>query len=692
MARQHPLERTRNIGIIAHIDAGKTTVTERILFYTRKIHRIGEVHDGAATMDWMDQEQERGITITAAATTCFWNNHQVNIIDTPGHIDFTAEVQRSLRVLDGGVVVFDAVAGVEPQSETVWRQADRFGVPRICFVNKMDRIGASFERTIQMIIDRLKANPVPIQMPIGAEDKFRGVIDLIKMEAIYYLDDLGTKSEASPIPDEWLPEAQRLHHEMVEKVVESDDTLMEKYLEGEVVTPDELIHALRVATIAGDIVPVLCGSALKNKGVQRLLDAVVNYLPSPKEVPPKIGINPYTDKEVTVFADENDPFVALVFKIVTDPFVGRLAYMRVYSGTVDSGTMIENTTRRKKERIGRLLQMHANQREELKTVYAGDIAAVVGLKNTFTGETLANPSRPVVVESIKFPEPVINLAIEPKTKADEDKLSLALQKLAEEDPTFQVRTDENTGQTQISGMGELHLEVLVERMRREFRVDAHVGRPQVAYRETITRPSKAQGRFVRQSGGRGQYGDVHLQVEPLEKGTGFEFENRIVGGTIPKEYIPAVEQGVKEALSTGVVAGYPVVDVKVILVDGSYHEVDSSEMAFKIAGSMGFKEAMQKGAPVLLEPVMKVEVTTPEEFTGEVMGDLSSRRGNIEGINPRIGGVSAVTALIPLSEMFGYATDLRSATQGRATFTMEFDHYAQVSQSLKEKIVSGFRG
>ncbi len=692
MARQHPLERTRNIGIIAHIDAGKTTVTERILFYTRKIHRIGEVHDGAATMDWMDQEQERGITITAAATTCFWNNHQVNIIDTPGHIDFTAEVQRSLRVLDGGVVVFDAVAGVEPQSETVWRQADRFGVPRICFVNKMDRIGASFERTVQMIIDRLKANPVPIQMPIGAEDKFRGVIDLIKMEAIYYLDDLGTKSEASPIPDDLLPEAQRLHHEMVEKVVESDDTLMEKYLEGGEVTPDELIHALRVATIAGDIVPILCGSALKNKGVQRLLDAVVNYLPSPKEVPPKIGINPYTDKEITVFADENDPFVALVFKIVTDPFVGRLAYMRVYSGTVDSGTMIENTTRRKKERIGRLLQMHANQREELKTVYAGDIAAVVGLKNTFTGETLANPSRPVVVESIKFPEPVINLAIEPKTKADEDKLSLALQKLSEEDPTFQVRTDENTGQTQISGMGELHLEVLVERMRREFRVDAHVGRPQVAYRETITRPAKAQGRFVRQSGGRGQYGDVHLQVEPQEKGKGFEFENRIVGGAIPKEYIPAVEQGVKEALSTGVVAGYPVVDVKVTLVDGSYHEVDSSEMAFKIAGSIGFKEAMQKGSPVLLEPVMKVEVTTPEEFTGDVMGDLSSRRGNIEGINPRTGGVSAIMALIPLSEMFGYATDLRSATQGRATFTMEFDHYAQVSQSLKEKIVSGFRG
>lgn len=691
MARQTPLERTRNIGIIAHIDAGKTTVTERILFYTRKIHRIGEVHDGAATMDWMDQEQERGITITSAATTCFWNNHQINIIDTPGHIDFTAEVQRSLRVLDGGVVVFDAVAGVEPQSETVWRQADRFGVPRICFVNKMDRTGADFKRTVDMIVDRLGANPVPIQMPIGAEDKFRGVIDLIRMEAVYYLDDLGTKSEASPIPADLLDEAQMLHEKMVEKVAESDDTLTEKFLEGEEITPDELIHALRVATIAGDIVPVLCGSALKNKGVQRLLDSVVNYLPSPKDVPPKIGLNPHNDHEVTVFADEKDPFVALAFKIVTDPFVGRLTYIRVYSGTAESGETVQNTSRAKKERLGRLLQMHANHREEIKEIYAGDIAAVVGLKNTFTGETLSDSSRPVVMESIKFPEPVISLAIEPKTKADEDKLSIALQKLAEEDPTFQVRSDENTGQTQISGMGELHLEVLVERMRREFKVEANVGRPQVAYRETITRPAKAQGRFVRQSGGRGQFGDVHLEVEPLEKGKGFEFESKIVGGAIPKEYIPAVEQGIKEALSTGVVAGYPVVDIKAILVDGSYHEVDSSEMAFKIAGSIGFKEAMQKGAPVLLEPIMKVEVTTPEEFTGDVMGNLSSRRGAIEGMVPRVGGVTAITALVPLSEMFGYATDLRSATQGRATFTMEFNHYAEVSQSLKEKIVSGSR-
>jgi elongation factor G len=689
MARQTPLERTRNIGIIAHIDAGKTTVTERILFYTRKIHRIGEVHDGAATMDWMDQEQERGITITSAATTCFWNNHQINIIDTPGHIDFTAEVQRSLRVLDGGVVVFDAVAGVEPQSETVWRQADRFGVPRICFVNKMDRTGADFRRTVNMIVDRLGANPVPIQMPIGAEDKFRGVIDLIRMEAVYYLDDLGTKSEASPIPDDLLEEAQALHEKLVEKVAESDDTLTEKFLEGEEITPEELIHALRVATISGDIVPVLCGSALKNKGVQRLLDAVVNYLPSPKDVPPKIGLNPHNEQEITVFADENDPFVALAFKIVTDPFVGRLTYIRVYSGGAEAGENVQNTSRGKKERLGRLLQMHANHREEIKEIYAGDIAAVVGLKNTFTGETLSDPSRPIVMESIKFPEPVINLAIEPKTKADEDKLSIALQKLAEEDPTFQVRTDENTGQTQISGMGELHLEVLVERMRREFKVEANVGRPQVAYRETITRPAKAQGRFVRQSGGRGQFGDVHLEVQPLEKGKGFEFESKIVGGAIPREYIPAVEQGIREALSTGVVAGYPVVDVKAILVDGSYHEVDSSEMAFKIAGSMGFKEAMQKGAPVLLEPIMKVEVTTPEEFTGDVMGNLSSRRGAIEGMTPRGGGVTSITALVPLSEMFGYATDLRSGTQGRATFTMEFNHYAEVSQSLKEKIVAG---
>jgi elongation factor G len=555
----------------------------------------------------------------------------------------------------------------------------------------MDRIGADFRRTIDMIADRLAANPVPIQMPIGAEDKFRGVIDLIRMEAIYYLDDLGTKSEASPIPDEMLEEAGQLREEMLEKVAEVDDALIEKYLEGEEITPDEIHQALRMATIAGVIVPVLCGSALKNKGIQRLLDAVVNYLPSPKEVPPKVGFNPYTEQEVPVPPDENDPFVGLVFKIVTDPFVGRLAYLRAYSGTMQAGSAVYNSSKDKKERIGRLLQMHANHREELKTVYAGDIVAVVGLKRTFTGDTICEVSHPVLMETITFPEPVISMAIEPRTKADEEKLSIALQKLAEEDPTFQIRIDENTGQTQISGMGELHLEVLVERLRREFKVIANVGRPQVAYRETITRPATARGRFVRQSGGRGQYGDVELEIEPLGKGQGFEFENKIVGGAIPKEYIPSVEAGVKEAMSTGIVAGYPVVDVKVTLVDGSYHEVDSSEMAFKIAGSIGFKDGMQKGGAVLLEPVMRVEVITPEEFTGEVIGDLSSRRGNIEGMSPRSGGVTAVTGLVPLSEMFGYATDLRSATQGRATFTMEFDHYAQLSKDLQDKIASGMR-
>ena len=689
MSSKYPLEKTRNIGIIAHIDAGKTTVTERILFYTQKIHRIGEVHDGAATMDWMEQEQERGITITAAATTCEWDKHQINIIDTPGHIDFTAEVQRSLRVLDGGVVIFDAVAGVEPQSETVWRQADRFGVPRICFVNKMDRTGADFGRTIEMIIDRLGANPVPIQMPIGAESEFRGVIDLIKMEAVYYLDDLGTKSEAGPIPEDLYEEAQLLHEAMVEKVAESDDTLTDKFLEGEEITPAELIHALRVATLSGDIVPVLCGSALKNKGVQRLMDAVVAYLPSPKDVPPKLGIDIHTNKEIPVFPDEKDPFVALVFKIVTDPFVGRLAYLRVYSGAIDAGGTVQNSTRNKKERIGRLVQMHANHREEIKSVSAGDIAAVVGLKNTFTGETLCALKHSVVMEAITFPEPVISLAIEPKTKADEEKLGIALQKLSEEDPTFQIKRDESTAQTQISGMGELHLEVLIDRMRREFKVEANVGKPQVAYRETITRPAKAQGRFVRQTGGRGQFGDVHLEVEPLEKGKGFEFENKIVGGAVPREYIKPVEDGIKEALFNGVVAGYPVVDIKVTLVDGSYHEVDSSEIAFKIAASMGFKEAMQKARPVILEPVMKVEVTTPEEFTGDVMGDLSARRGNIESIAPRDGGVSSIVAMVPLSEMFGYATDLRSSTQGRATFTMEFDHHSQTPKSIMEKVIAG---
>ncbi|MDM8527266.1 elongation factor G [Anaerolineales bacterium HSG24] len=691
MAREYPLERTRNIGIIAHIDAGKTTVTERILFYTQKIHRIGEVHDGAATMDWMEQEQERGITITSAATTCKWASHQINIIDTPGHIDFTAEVQRSLRVLDGGVVAFDGVAGVEPQSETVWRQADRFGVPRICFVNKMDRTGADFSRTVSMIVDRLQANPVPVQIPIGTGSEFAGIVDLLKMEAVYYLDDLGEERETRSIPKDLTDEAELLRDNLLEKVAEVDDDLAEKYLENEEITFDELQKALRMATLSGKIVPVLCGSALKNKGIQRLLDAIVAYLPSPKDIPPKVGCNTDNDKEVTVHSNEKDPFVALVFKIVTDPFVGRLAYMRVYSGSVKKGTAVQNTSKKRKERIGRLVQMHANNREEINEISAGDIAAVVGLKNTFTGETIAEAKYPVVMETISFPDPVISLAIEPKTKADDDKLGIALQKLSEEDPTFQVRTDENTAQTQISGMGELHLEVLVDRLRREFKIEANVGKPQVAYRETITRSAKAQGRFVRQSGGRGQFGDVHLEVEPLEKGKGFEFKNKIVGGAIPKEYIPAVERGIKEALSTGVLAGYPLVDVKATLFDGSYHEVDSSEMAFKIAGSMGFKAAVQKAGPVLLEPIMRVEVTTPDPFTGDVMGELSSRRGSIEGMEPRVGGVTSIVAFVPLSEMFGYATDIRSMTQGRATFTMEFEHYSEVPKSLKEKIVTGSR-
>jgi elongation factor G len=680
MDNRTPLERVRNIGIIAHIDAGKTTTTERILFYTQKIHRMGEVHDGAATMDWMQQERERGITITAAATTCFWLDHQINIIDTPGHIDFTAEVQRSLRVLDGGVVVFDAVAGVEPQSETVWRQADRFNVPRICFVNKMDRIGANFERTVQMIVDRLRARPVPIQMPIGAESSFAGFIDLIEMEAIKYTDDLGTTSQKTEMPEELRDAAERMRHDLVERVAETDETLTEKFILEEDITAEELRAALRRATVRGDLVPVLCGSALKNKGVQPLLDAVVDYLPSPIDVPPIVGLNPRTDEPVECPSDPHAPFAALAFKIVTDPYVGRLAYIRVYSGTVRAGANTYNATKGKRERVGRLLQMHANQRAEVELLSAGDIGAVLGFKETFTGDTLSDPSRQVVLEAIKFPAPVISVAIEPKTKADQDKMSEALKKLSEEDPTFNVRVDENTGQTIISGMGELHLEVLVDRMLREFRVVAKVGRPQVAYRETITRPARAQGRFVRQTGGRGQYGDVVLEVEPLPRGSSFEFENKIVGGSIPKEYIPAVEQGVRGALDSGVLAGYPMVDFKARLVDGSYHEVDSSEMAFKIAGSMALKEAVQKAGPVLMEPVMRVEVVCPEEFTGEIVGNLTARRGSIAGMEPH-----------GLAEMFGYATELRSMTQGRGTFTMEFDYYDQVPETLSQQILSGWR-
>jgi elongation factor G len=691
MDKKTPLERVRNIGIIAHIDAGKTTTTERILFYTQKIHRMGEVHDGAATMDWMEQERERGITITAAATTCFWRDYQINIIDTPGHIDFTAEVQRSLRVLDGGVVVFDAVAGVEPQSETVWRQADRFGVPRICFVNKMDRVGADFGRTIQMIVDRLHARPVAVQMPVGVEDSFVGVIDLIEMAAIIYLDDLGTKSEATEIPEIYREEATRRHRELIECVAETDEALIAKFIEEEEITPAELRAGLRRATIRGELVPVLCGTALRNKGVQPMLDAVVDYLPSPLDVPPIVGHSPRTGDPVECPPDPRVPFAALAFKIVTDPYVGRLAYIRVYSGTVHAGAGTFNATKGKKERVGRLLQMHANHREDIELLSAGDIGAVLGFKETFTGDTLSDPSRQVVLEAIKFPEPVISVAIEPKTKADQDKMAEALKKLSEEDPTFRVRTDENSGQTLISGMGELHLEVLVDRMMREFRVMAKVGRPQVAYRETITRPARAQGRFVRQTGGRGQYGDVVLEVEPLPKGTGFQIEDKIVGGAIPREYIPAVEQGIRSAMETGVLAGYPMVDFKATMIDGSYHEVDSSDMAFKIAGSMALKEAVQKAAPVLLEPVMKVEVVAPEEFTGDIVGNLAARRGDIQGMEPRSGGVQAIRALVPLAEMFDYATDLRSMTQGRGTFTMEFDHYAQVPESQSVQILSGGR-
>lgn len=688
MTRAYSLARTRNIGIIAHIDAGKTTLTERILFYTQKIHRIGEVHEGAATMDWMEQEKERGITITAAATTCFWANHQINIIDTPGHIDFTAEVQRSLRVLDGGVVVFDAVAGVEPQSETVWRQADRFRVPRICFVNKMDRVGANFFRTIDMITNRLGANPVPVQLPIGAEDQFQGIIDLFTMKAVFYLDDLGTKSEEIDIPAELIDQAQRMRESLVEKISETDDELILKYLEGEDITVEELRTALRRATIKNKLVPVLCGTALKNRGVQRTLDAVVAYLPSPIDVPPIQAIDLDTNEEILIRSDKNEPFTALVFKIVTDPFVGRLAYVRVYSGRLEAGTRVHNTTRNRKERVSRLMQMHANHREEIKQVSAGDIAAVIGFKNTFTGETVVEEGyKNIVLEAINFPEPVIEVAIEPKTKADQDKLSLALQKLAEEDPTFQVRTEENTGQTLIAGMGELHLEVLVDRMLREFKVQANVGQPQVAYRETITKDTRARGRFVRQTGGRGQYGDVELEIEPLEKGAGLQFEIKIVGGVVPREFFRAIQEGVEEAMLSGPMGGYPIVDLKATLVDGSYHEVDSSEIAFKIAASMALKDAVKKAGPVLLEPMMKVEVITPEEYLGDVIGSLSSRRAMIEGMEMHSKGVQAVKAFVPLLEMFGYATTLRSLTQGRANFTMEFDHYDQVSEDLAKKVL-----
>jgi elongation factor G len=686
-----PLDRTRNIGIIAHIDAGKTTTTERILFFTGKTYKMGEVHDGTAVMDWMEQERERGITITAAATTCYWRDHQINIIDTPGHVDFTVEVERSLRVLDGGVVVFDAVAGVEPQSETVWRQADKYKVPRICFINKMDRTGADFWRTFGMIKDRLDANPVAVHLPIGTESTFRGIVDLVDLKAILYADDLGTAPQETEIPAELADEARRHRDRLIEVVAETDETLTDKYLAGSEITSDELKAALHRATVASRLVPVLCGSSLRNKGVQLMLDAVVDYLPAPTEVPTPIGTVPGTDQEITRSVAEGEPFCALAFKIVSDPFIGRLAYIRVYSGSVNAGDATLNTSRGRKERFGRLLQMHANHREEIAAVYAGDIAAAVGLKNTFTGDTLSDPVRPILLESIKFPEPVIAVAIEPKTKADQDKLANALQRLSEEDPTFKVRTDAESGQTLISGMGELHLEVLVDRMLREFKVEANVGKPQVAYRETITRAVEAEGRFIRQTGGHGQYGHVWLLLEPLPRGTGFTFENKIVGATIPKEYIPAVESGVREALENGVVAGYPVIDVKAVLYDGSYHEVDSSEMAFSIAGSIALKAGVQRADPILLEPMMKIEVVVPDAFMGDVLGNLSSRRGRIEGMESR-GSIQVIRGFVPLAQMFGYATELRSMTQGRGTYSMEVSHYEPVPAQLATELIARARG
>jgi elongation factor G len=687
LARQVPLARTRNIGIIAHIDAGKTTVTERILFYTKKIYKIGEVHEGAATMDWMPQEQERGITITAAATTCFWNDHRINIIDTPGHVDFTVEVERSLRVLDGAVVVFDGVAGVEPQSETVWRQADRYQVPRICFINKLDRTGADFWRCVEMIRDRLGARPVPIQIPIGAEDRFEGVIDLVQMKAIIYRDDLGSKIDIVDIPANLADEAAKYREQLVEAVAESDDDLTHKFLEGEELTLDEIRHGLRLGTLQYKFVPVLTGSALKNKGIQPMLDAVVDYLPSPLDVPPTIGLDPKSEREVVRTADDKEPFSALAFKIAADPFVGKLAFFRVYAGTLKSGSYVLNATKGKRERIGRILQLHANHREEIEEVYAGDIAAAVGLKDTYTGDTLSDPDHPILLETISFPEPVIEVAIEPKTKADQDKLAIALQRLAEEDPTFKVHTDEESGQTRIAGMGELHLDVLVDRMVREFKVAANVGRPSVSYRETIRRAAEGNGRFVRQTGGKGQYGHAVITLEPTEKGTGYEFVDKIVGGTIPREFIKSVDAGIREALETGIYAGYPMVDVRATLHDGSYHEVDSSEMAFKIAGSMAAKAAVERADPVVLEPMMKVEVTLPGEFIGDVIGDLNSRRGHVEGMDER-GSTTIVRAFVPLAEMFGYATDLRSMTQGRASYSMELSHYAEVPANLAAELVA----
>ncbi|MDN5575297.1 elongation factor G [Pediococcus parvulus] len=685
--REFPLEKTRNIGIMAHIDAGKTTTTERILYYTGKIHKIGETHDGASQMDWMAQEQERGITITSAATTAAWKDHRINIIDTPGHVDFTVEVERSLRVLDGAVAVLDAQAGVEPQTETVWRQASDYSVPRIVFANKMDKVGADFDFSVQTIKDRLQANALPIQMPIGAEDDFEGVIDLVEMKAdLYDEDQLGTEWDTVDVPDQYKEEAEKRRTEMIEQLADIDDDIMEKYLGGEEISKEEIKAAIRKGTLNLELFPVLAGSAFKNKGVQMMLDAVVDYLPSPLDVKPYNAINPETDEAVELTAGDDKPFAALAFKVATDPFVGRLTYIRVYTGTLKSGSYVLNSTKDKRERVGRLLQMHSNHRQEIPEVFSGDIAAAIGLKNTTTGDSLTDPDHPLHLESMEFPDPVIQVAVEPKSKADQDKMDIALQKLAEEDPTFKAETNPETGETLIAGMGELHLDIIIDRMKREFNVEATVGAPQVAYREAFTKPASAQGKFVRQSGGKGQYGDVWIEFTPNEEGKGFEFEDAIVGGVVPREFIPAVEQGLREALNNGVLAGYPLVDLKAKLYDGSYHEVDSSEAAFKVAASISLHNAAKKAAPVILEPVMKVEVRVPEEYMGDIMGQITARRGRVEGMEA-ISGAEEIHAFVPLSEMFGYATTLRSASQGRGTFTMTFDHYEAVPKSIQEEII-----
>ncbi|MCI8935039.1 MAG: elongation factor G [Clostridiaceae bacterium] len=688
MPRQYPLELTRNIGIMAHIDAGKTTTTERILYYTGVNHKIGETHDGTATMDWMAQEQERGITITSAATTCAWNGHRINIIDTPGHVDFTVEVERSLRVLDGSVTVLCAKGGVEPQSETVWHQADKYHVPRMVYINKMDAVGADFYHAVEMMKDRLKCNPVPIQLPIGSEDNFSGIIDLVEMKAYVYYDELGKDIRCEEIPEELKEKAAEYHAHMIESISEYDDAIMEAYLEGEEIAVKDIKAALRKAVLDVKIIPVTCGTSYRNKGVQKLLDAIVDYMPAPTDIPAIKGVNPDTDEEEERHADDNGPFSALAFKIATDPYVGRLAFVRVYSGTLNAGTSVLNSTKKQKERVGRILQMHANHREDIETVYSGDIAAVIGLKNSTTGDTLCDEKHPVILESMDFPEPVIRVAIEPKTKAGQEKMGIALMKLAEEDPTFKTYTDEETGQTIIAGMGELHLEIIVDRLLREFKVEANVGSPQVAYKETVRKDANVDMKYARQSGGKGQYGHVKIILEPNESGKGYEFINKVVGGAIPKEYIGPIDQGIQGAMQNGVLAGYNVVDVKVTLYDGSYHEVDSSEMAFKIAASMAFKEAMKKADPVLMEPIMKVSVIVPEDYMGDVIGDLNSRRGQIQGMEAR-SGAQQIDAFVPLSEMFGYATDLRSRTQGRGQYTMEPSHYTEVPKSIQEKIISG---